>query len=75
MSRSYRKVPIMSNTCSGLRAGNEKWFKTYTNRQMRRQKLSLPTHTPFSYKNIFTNIWNYPKDGKTFWDNPKTYRK
>lgn len=74
MSRSYKK-PWSSNTKAGSKSGIEKWFKNYTNRQMRRVKLELPDWVPLSFKNVFTNLWSYPKDGKHYWDKPENHRK
>lgn len=76
MSRSVKKHPIVCYTCCGSNiAGLEKYYKTLTNRRIRRAAKNIDIPSVCLIKNNYSNIWTYPKDGKHWWDDPKAYRK
>ena len=76
MSRSRRKTPIWSVTCSGMRAGNEKFYKRKAQRGLRKRVKQMLCDDP--YRDVLpalretSNTWGWPKDGKWgYCHNPK----
>ena len=73
MSRSRRKTPICSITCSGYN-GSEKDDKQIANRKMRRQNRSMFCFVDFESINFIddldevSNRWLMNKDGKMRFD-------
>lgn len=74
MSRSRKKNPYTSTTCSGSREGVMKEWKTRCNRQIRRTCVEeeFPNE---SYFKKMTFQWSAPNDGKHLWECDKGYRK
>lgn len=81
MSRSRRKVPIMSVTTAESDAPY-KHALHHKNRAIARAKMRLAVADPDG--NAATDLkhtqgrfssWISNKDGKTYWDKPETYRK
>lgn len=76
MSRSVKKKPIHSVTCSGARANVQKEWKNSCNKKLRR-KPPEEISDGAEYRRLSGDIWDSPSDGKT-WSNPKdkkNYRK
>lgn len=71
MSRSRKKNPYHSITCIGARAGMMKDWKKMMAGKMRRAPIDDVNPDPRQ----FGSMWQAPNDGKTYWNNPKAYRK
>lgn len=69
MSRSRKKKPIISNACLTIKA--LKFFKNRANKIMRNEE-EIPNG---NYYRKLDNRWNWPGDGRQYWDDPKAYRK
>lgn len=67
MSNSYRKVPIFGHT----KADTEKGDKRHANRSFRRTSKTLMAsgREPLHNINQASSIWDFAKDGKSFWAN------
>lgn len=73
MSRSRKKHPFNSTTCIGSRAGMMKGWKKEMTRKLRREPIGVDTVDLNPKK--YGSHWQAPNDGKSYWDNPKGYRK
>lgn len=74
MSRSRKKIPIVSWACCGKGEPMKK-AKNLANHRIR-QKLKLGEDIPDGkfYKRL-DERWTWPDDGKQYWNDPRAYRK
>lgn len=74
MARSYRKLLI----CGNSMAASDKPGKVKANRALRRaSKVAVSTgdFDSIPYLREISNVWDFPKDGKSFSSNSKHLRK
>ena len=72
MTRSRKKNPIHGRTCSGCNRG-EKQDKQRANRKLRRKVHENPD-TDISVRDV-SDVYDFAKDGKQYWNNEQAYRK
>lgn len=75
MGKSYRKTPIIGNTCKN----SEKWDKCKANRKFRKTtKQALKKENlnllPYQMNEIY-NVWSMAKDGKHYLKTNTNYYK
>ena len=72
MSRSRRRFPIISHTCSGYKHG-EKSCKRNAQRALRRGvRVALQKGQPLLLLREVSDVWNFRCDGKQ-WYNPNEW--
>ena len=72
MTRSRKKNPIHGHTCGGCNRG-EKQDKRRANRKLRRKVHESPD-TDLDVRDV-SDVWNFAKDGKQYWNDEHAYRK
>ncbi len=74
MSRSKKKYPIVSIAC----CGKGKSMRAAKRQAAKRLRTHLNKNDDTEYAKrfkLFEERWNWPDDGKQWWDDPRAYRK